>query len=54
MVDAFAAWSNSVEHSDSYNKMDTNWRKTVQLFSFFIIFVLVLLNYPKLISRLQN
>lgn len=54
MVDAFAAWSNSVEHSDSYDKMDTNWRKKVQISSFLIILVLILLNYPKLISRFRS
>jgi hypothetical protein len=51
MVDAFAAWSNSVEHSNSYDRMNENWRKKVQIFSFLIVLVLILLNYPKLISR---
>lgn len=54
MVDAFAAWSNSVEHSDSYDKMDKNWREKVQIFSFLIVLILILLNYPKLISQFRN
>ena len=54
MVDAFAAWSNSVEHSDSYARMNENWRKKVQVFLFLIIGVLIFLNYPKLISRFRN
>jgi hypothetical protein len=54
MVDAFAAWSNSVEHSDSYDKINTNWRKQVQIFSILIILFLVFLNYPKLISHFKK
>ncbi|AFM03111.1 hypothetical protein Fleli_0647 [Bernardetia litoralis DSM 6794] len=54
MVDAFAVWSNSVEHSDSYDKMNKNWRKKVHIFSILIIVVLFFLNYPKLISHFRD
>ncbi|WP_291720569.1 hypothetical protein [Bernardetia sp.] len=45
MVDAFTAWSNSIEDSKSYHKMDKNWRKQVQFFSLLIIIILLFLNY---------
>ena len=50
MVDAFTAWSNSVEYSDSHLKMNENWRKQVQFFSILILAFLFFLNY-KFYSR---